>query len=57
MFAGNIRWRKSVFDTTGAPWDQTVEALLSNTEERSKTVCLVFERPIDETDQTVADNI
>jgi hypothetical protein len=46
MFAGNIRWRMSVFDTTGAPWDQVVEALVSNTEERSKTVTLVFERPL-----------
>lgn len=50
MFAGNIRWRKSVFDTTGAPWDAIVDALLSNTAERSKTVTLVFERPLDDKD-------
>eukprot|EP01035_Chromulina_nebulosa_P017201 gene17202-22721_t len=48
MFAGNVRWRKSVFDTTGAPWEQVVEALISNTEERSKTVTLIFERQIEE---------
>ena len=22
MFAGNVKWRRSVFDTTGAPWQQ-----------------------------------
>lgn len=48
MFAGNIKWRKSLFDTTGAPWQETVNALMSNTEERSKTVTLVFEREIPE---------
>lgn len=30
----------------GAPWDEIVNALLSNTEERSKTVTLVFEREL-----------
>jgi hypothetical protein len=44
MFAGNLKWRKSVFETAGAPWQQIVDALLSNTVERSKTVTLVFER-------------
>jgi hypothetical protein len=39
-----------VFDTTGAPWEKVVEALISNTSERSKTVTLVFEREIDETE-------
>lgn len=43
-FAGNIRWRKSIFDCTSAPWDEVVKALQSNTSERSKTVTLVFER-------------
>lgn len=46
MFAGNIKWRKSIFDTAGAPWQQTVDALLSNTAERSETVTLVFEREL-----------
>eukprot|EP01039_Chlorochromonas_danica_P008567 gene8567-9440_t len=43
-FAGNIRWRKSIFDCTSAPWEEVVKALQSNTSERSKTVTLVFER-------------
>lgn len=43
-FAGNIKWRRGIFDTTGAQWDQTVAALISNTEERTDTVTLVFER-------------
>ena len=30
----------------GAPWQQTVDALLSNTKERSDDVTLVFEREI-----------
>jgi hypothetical protein len=46
MFAGNVKWRKSVFDTTLAPWQQIVDALLSNTAERSQTVTLVFEREV-----------
>jgi len=46
QFAGNVKWRKSIFDTTGAPWQATVDALLSNTAERSSVVSLVFERPI-----------
>ena len=47
MFAGNIKWRKSLFDTTGAPWQEVINALTSNTVERSKTVTLVFEREIE----------
>jgi hypothetical protein len=47
MFAGNLKWRKSVFDATGAPWQEVVSALLSNTAERSKSVSLVFEREIE----------
>ena len=46
QFAGNVKWRKSIFDTAGAPWDQVVEALVSNTSERSTTVTLVFEREV-----------
>lgn len=46
MFAGNIKWRKSLFDTTGAPWQETLNALISNTAERSETVTLVFEREL-----------
>lgn len=44
QFAGQIKWRKSIFLTVGAPWDQVVAALVSNTNERSKTVTMVFER-------------
>ena len=47
MFAGNVRWRKSVFFTAGAPWQETLNALMSNTAERSSEVSLVFEREID----------
>lgn len=73
MFAGNLKWRRSVFDTTGAPWQSVripalsndesvcqylltlflikiVDALLSNTSERSQTVTLVFEREVAEED-------
>lgn len=55
MFAGNIKWRKSLFDTTGAPWQETLNALMSNTNERSETVTLVFERelPDEEEEQGV----
>ena len=51
QFAGNVKWRKSVFDTAGAPWQSTVDALLSNTAERSEKVSLVFERQIDAAQQ------
>ena len=44
QFAGNIKWRRGIFDTTGAQWDNTVAALLSNTAERTDIVTLVFER-------------
>lgn len=38
-------------DMVGAPWDEVVNALLSNTEERSKTVTLVFERELPDDDE------
>jgi hypothetical protein len=50
MFAGNVKWRKSIFDTTSAPWEEVVNALKSNTAERSKTVTLIFEREVPEED-------
>ena len=43
-FAGNVKWQKSVFETSGASFSQVVEALKSNTIERSSIVTLVFER-------------
>ena len=47
-FAGNVKWRKSIFETVGAPFDSTVAALQSNTAERSQKVTLVFERQVEE---------
>ncbi len=38
-----------MFMMIGAPWQQLVDALLSNTSERSDTVSLVFERELDST--------
>ena len=46
-FAGNIKTRPAIFDTTGAQWDAVVSALVSNTEERTDAVTLVFERDTD----------
>ena len=46
-FAGNVKWRKSIFETVGAPFDSTVAALQSNTAERSQKVTLVFERQVE----------
>ena len=37
-----------MFDTTGAPREQVVQALTSNTAERCSQVSLVFEREVDE---------
>jgi hypothetical protein len=51
QFAGNVKWRKSVFQTAGSPWAETVAALQSNTAERSSTVALLFEREIDDVAQ------
>ena len=45
-FAGMIKWQQSVFECVGAPWQQVVDALLSNTPSRAQTVTLVFEREI-----------
>lgn len=42
-----------LFCFVGAPWDEIVNALLSNTEERSKTVTLVFERELPDDDEEV----
>lgn len=45
-FAGGISWKLGLFDVAKAgKWDEVVEALTSNTEQRSDTVTLVFERP------------
>ena len=46
-FAGMVKWQKSLFDCTGAPWSQIVDALVSNTPTRSTEVTLVFEREVE----------
>lgn len=53
-FAGVIEWKKSLFDCTGAPWSQVVDALLSNTPDRGTTVTLIFERPLDSPEEASA---
>eukprot|EP01041_Mallomonas_annulata_P005295 gene5295-10588_t len=43
-FAGNVKWRKGIFETSGAPWSQILDALLSNTPDKTTDVTIVFER-------------
>ena len=46
-FAGAISWQLGLFDVAKAKaWDEVVEALVSNTEDRTDTITLVFERPL-----------
>jgi len=46
---GGLSWQCSVFDVVAATrWEQVVEALTSNTPDRTDEVVLVFERPIEE---------
>jgi len=45
-FGGAIGWQIGLFDVNKATsWDQVVEALVSNTQERTDVITLVFERP------------
>ncbi len=45
-FGGAIGWQIGLFDVArAASWDEVVEALVSNTPERTDSVTLVFERP------------
>eukprot|EP00965_Chrysotila_dentata_P206877 6183794-Pleurochrysis_carterae.AAC.3 len=45
-FGGAIGWQLSLFDVNKAKtWDEVVNALVSNTPERTDSVTLVFERP------------
>mmetsp|Transcript_889 Transcript_889/g.1403 ORF Transcript_889/g.1403 Transcript_889/m.1403 type:complete len:175 (-) Transcript_889:1449-1973(-) len=45
-FGGALSWQIGLFDVKKAKtWDEVVEALVSNTEERTDTATLVFERP------------
>lgn len=46
-FAGGLSWQCSIFDVIKAKaWEQVVEALTSNTVERTDEVVLIFERPV-----------
>uniref|UniRef100_A0A7S0LLK4 Peptidylprolyl isomerase n=1 Tax=Coccolithus braarudii TaxID=221442 RepID=A0A7S0LLK4_9EUKA len=46
-FGGAIGWQISLFDVAKATsWDSVVEALVSNTPERTDSVTLIFERPL-----------
>jgi len=45
-FSGGVRWQCTLFDVMKARvWQQVVEALVSNTPQRTNEVVLVFERP------------
>ena len=45
-FGGAISWQMGLFDVNKAKaWDEVVEALVSNTVERTDTITMVFERP------------
>ncbi len=44
-FSGAIWWQCSLFDVANAnTWDSVVEALVSNLEQRTDEVVLIFER-------------
>lgn len=46
-FSGGISWQCSMFDVMRAGrWESVVEALTSNTENRTDEVVLLFERPL-----------
>eukprot|EP00979_Chaetoceros_neogracilis_P009426 scaffold2148_cov264-Chaetoceros_neogracile.AAC.25 len=47
-FSGAIGWQCSFFDVTKAKaWDEVVEALVSNTDQRTDVVLLIFERKLE----------
>jgi len=46
-FGGALSWQMGLFDVAKATsWQEVVDALLSNTAERTDTVTLIFERPL-----------
>ena len=46
-FSGALKWQFQLFEVDKAgSWDKVVEALTSNTPERTDSVQLVFERPL-----------
>lgn len=48
-FSGAIGWQCSFFDVANASaWESVVEALVSNVEQRTDEVVLIFERKIEE---------
>ena len=47
-FGGGLKWQCSMFNVvTAKAWEQVVEALTSNTQDRTDEVVLIFERPLD----------
>lgn len=45
-FAGALSWQLGLFDVAKATsWDEVVDALTSNTPERTEQIVMVFERP------------
>ena len=45
-FAGGLSWQLGLFDVAKATsWDEVVEALTSNTPQRTDEIVMVFERP------------
>ena len=46
-FSGAISWQVSMFDVCkAAKWEEVIEALTSNVEQRTNEVVLLFERPL-----------
>ena len=47
-FGGGLSWQPSLFNVAKAKaWEQVVEALVSNTPDRTDEVVLLFERPLE----------
>ena len=48
-FAGGIGWQVSMYDVVRAgKWEDVMEALTSNSPQRTNEVVLLFERPLPE---------
>jgi len=51
-FSGSASWQISMFDVLKASsWNEVVEALTSNTQQRTDVVVLLFERPLQEAEE------
>ena len=49
LHTGGLKWGCSMFDVLQAKdWGQVVEALVSNTQDKTDEVVLIFERPLEE---------